>query len=234
MDWYPYVSADERKEKAQQAAKKLKRKLGRDLEPVAVKGRTIAATFWGRSWCKNLESYADYDHRIQRGRSYLRSETVLDLQVTEGFVSAYVQGTELYTVEITFKACHPKKWDTLRKACTGKVSSLLDLLSGRLSDDVMNAVIDPDVGLFPARKELTLSCNCLDIAHMCKHVSAVMLGIGARLDQSPELLFKLRQVNVQDLIGAASKDLMPEHTISPLSEDLSSLFGIDIVTDDGG
>ncbi len=36
---------------------------------------------------------------------------------------------------------------------------------------------------------------------MCKHVAAVLYGIGARLDHQPELLFRLRDVDEKDLIA---------------------------------
>ena len=41
---------------------------------------------------------------------------------------------------------------------------------------------------------------------MCKHVAAVLYGIGARLDERPELLFLLRSVDQQDLIAKVAMD----------------------------
>jgi len=64
---------------------------------------------------------------------------------------------------------------------------------------------------------------------MCKHVAAVLYGIGARLDEKPELLFTLRDVDKQDLITNASQRLTKSKTAKYLeTDDLSELFGIDI------
>ena len=35
---------------------------------------------------------------------------------------------------------------------------------------------------------------------MCKHVAAVLYGVGARLDKNPMLFFELRHLNGQDLV----------------------------------
>ena len=68
---------------------------------------------------------------------------------------------------------------------------------------------------------------------MCKHVAAVLYGIGARLDQHPELLFTLRKVDHQDLIAKAGSDLSkrrkgPAGTKVLKSENLSEMFGIEM------
>jgi hypothetical protein len=76
-----YVSVANKKEKARKSLEKLKRK-NIDLLPVIIEGRSIAKSWWGISWCKNLENYADYSNRIERGRSYIRNGNVLDLKIT--------------------------------------------------------------------------------------------------------------------------------------------------------
>ena len=59
MNWErsfePYVSAAERRLNAQKAAKALENK-GQKLNPIRIGGQTIARSFWGKAWCKNLES----------------------------------------------------------------------------------------------------------------------------------------------------------------------------------
>ena len=49
--------------------------------PVSVSGRGLVSNWWGRAWIENLESYADEDGRISRGRAYLRGGNVLDLRI---------------------------------------------------------------------------------------------------------------------------------------------------------
>ena len=68
--------------------------------PVVIQGRAIASTFWGKAWCDNVESYQDYSNRLPRGRSYVRSGAVIDLQIKEGHVSAKVMGSSRYNIEM--------------------------------------------------------------------------------------------------------------------------------------
>jgi uncharacterized Zn finger protein len=236
MSWYsfrPYVSVAERRRKAEKAAKKIA-KGGRPLSPVQLTGRTIAQTFWGKSWCANLESYSDYENRLPRGRTYVRNGSVIDLRIDAGKVSALVQGSDLYKIEIGITALPKKPWEQFIGRCAGKVANLLDLLQGRLSKEILQEIATPGTGLFPAPKEIKLSCSCPDWADMCKHVAAVLYGVGARLDEKPELFFTLRGVDVQDLISSASAA-----ATSPLADavaadsaladaDLSALFGVEL------
>ncbi|MGH8849034.1 MAG: SWIM zinc finger family protein, partial [Polaromonas sp.] len=68
---------------------------------------------------------------------------------------------------------------------------------------VMERICKPGTGLFPTPKEITFNCSCPDWASMCKHVAAVLYGVGARLDQQPEVLFSLRRVEAKDLVNHA-------------------------------
>ena len=62
-------------------------------DPVRIDGRTIARSFWGRRWCEHLESFADYDNRLPRGRSYVRNGSVCHLEIGAGKITAKVAGT---------------------------------------------------------------------------------------------------------------------------------------------
>src|SRR5260370_7874626 len=98
-EWRPYVPVAERRRQAQSKLKKLKKK-GQSVSAVAIEGRTIAKSFWGKSWCSNLERYSDYANRLPRGRTYVRNGSVVDLQIAKGEVVAMVAGSKLYTVKI--------------------------------------------------------------------------------------------------------------------------------------
>ena len=107
----------------------------------------------------------------------------------------------------------------------------MELLQGRLSKSVMEIVTDHDGGLFPKPSEIKLSCSCPDWAGMCKHVAAVMYGVGARLDHQPELLFVLRKVDHLELIEAAvppvaSKSATGKKTLA--ASDVADVFGIEL------
>ena len=228
--WKPYVPVAERRRKALKKMEGLRKK-GRIISPVSVDGRTIAKTFWGKAWCENLESYSDYENRLPRGRTYVRNGSVVDLQIAESQITALVSGSELYEVKVEILSVASPHWKSICEDCSGSIDSLVELLQGRLSKGVMERISRQQTGLFPSPKEIRLSCSCPDWAEMCKHVAAVLYGVGARLDQQPELLFRLRAVNEKELIATAGTSL-PGAKKTPArelrGEDLSKLFGLDM------
>lgn len=230
--WKPYVPVAERRRRAAREMAKLAKK-GHPVSPVVVDGRTIARTFWGKAWCDNLEGYSDYASRLPRGRTYVRNGSVVDLQIEPGEVHAYVSGSELYRVAVKVSALPKARWTAIRGECAGGIDSLVELLQGRFSQGVMERLCRQKTGLFPAPSEIELACSCPDWATMCKHVAAVLYGIGARLDEQPELLFRLRKVDERELIATAGKGL-PLSKKAPAAGrvladgDLSELFGLEL------
>lgn len=202
--WKPYVPVAKRRPQAQKAAAKML-KAGSDMRPVVVSGRTIAHSFWGKAWCENLEAYSDYENRLPRGRSYVRNGSVIDLKIDPGKIRARVLGSSLYQIEIGIAAVADAHWKSLARECTGSIASLVELLQGKLSKPVMERICQPKTGLFPQPKDIQLDCSCPDWASMCKHVAAVLYGVGARLDEQPELLFTLRQVDASELVTQAAQ-----------------------------
>src|SRR6185295_210792 len=182
-------------------------KTGRTTSPVVIDGRKIARTFWGEAWCDNLEQYSDFSNRLPRGRTYVRNGSVFDLQIAPGRVAALVSGSDLYDVQMTVTPLPRARWSAICRDCSGAIDSLVELLQGHFSTGVMTRLCDQKTGLFPSPKEIRFTCSCPDWASMCKHVAAVLYGIGARLDHQPELLFTLRKVDQQDLIAKAGSDL---------------------------
>jgi uncharacterized Zn finger protein len=230
--WRPYVSVEQRRRKAERTLASLGKK-GQPISPVRIEGRTIAKSFWGKSWCANLERYSDFTSRLPRGRSYVRNGSVLDLQIARGKVRAMVSGSELYTVQVDIAPAAAKRWNAICRDCAGSIDSLLELLQGRLSERVMDRVCREGDGLFPAPGEIDLSCSCPDWADMCKHVAAVLYGIGARLDSSPELLFKLRGVDETELLAHADRHISlkaPAPAGAKVLDDgdAAVLFGLDM------
>ena len=228
----PYVSVAERRRKAAQEMAKLAKK-GKTIRPVQIEGRTIASTFWGKAWCDNLESYMDYENRLPRGRTYVRNGSVVHLDIRSGEIEATVSGSELYQVKIGITPAAKAKWKRLCHECSGAIGSLVELLRGRFSDHVMGIITRKETGLFPSPAEIELKCSCPDWATMCKHVAAVLYGVGARLDQSPELLFTLRSVNHEELItqAATATDLAGKTAAGgpELAEsEIGAVFGIEL------
>jgi uncharacterized Zn finger protein len=229
--WRPYVPVAKRREKANREMQKRLKK-GVAVEPVEIQDRKIARTFWGQAWCVHLEKFSDYANRLPRGQTYVRNGSVCHLSIEQGKVEAIVSGTELYNVSIDISPLSSAKWKNIREQCTGQIGSMLELLQGRLSSKIMQIVTEPAKGLFPQPRDIKLHCDCPDWADMCKHVAAVLYGVGARLDDKPELLFKLRKVDHEELISA-ELDMQTATTGQGkrrrlADQDLANLFGIEI------
>ncbi len=232
--WPAYVPVSERRAQAKREIAKLRKK-GENIQPVEIEGRMIARSFWGKGWCSHLESFGDYSNRLPRGRTYARNGSVCHLCIGKGKVEAIVSGSELYRVRVDITPLGTKKWKKLKQQCTGKIGSLIELLQGNLSDEIMNTVTDRKHGLFPLPGEIKYTCDCPDWADMCKHISAVMYGIGARLDSHPELLFMLRGVDHEELITAdAATDVIVgkgsrrARRRSLSDKDLANVFGVEL------
>ena len=226
--WSPYVPVARRRANAVRQMTKLRGK-GKDVQPIRIEGRTIARSFWGKGWCDHLESFSDFDNRLPRGRTYVRNGSVCHLAMRPGRIEAIVSGSELYNIRINIKKLKPTTWKAVKKKCSGRIGSMLELLQGRLSDQVMTVVTDRKQGLFPQPSEIELSCDCPDWAVMCKHVAAVLYGVGSRLDSRPELLFLLRDVDAQELISTEMAVPSAVTSGDVLDDDqLGDIFGIEL------
>jgi uncharacterized Zn finger protein/DNA-binding transcriptional regulator YiaG len=231
--WGRYVPVAERRAKARREMDNLRKK-GKAIQPVNIDGRTIARSFWGKGWCDHLESFSDYANRLPRGRTYVRNGSVCHLDIQPGRIEAIVSGSELYDIVICIKELKAATWASINNKCSGHIGSMLELLQGKLSDQVMAIVTDRHHGLFPQPGEITLDCSCPDWAGMCKHVAAVLYGVGSRLDSRPELLFLLRGVDAEELI--ATEMALPDAAVGAagdaLADDqLGAIFGIDLDTE---
>jgi uncharacterized Zn finger protein len=228
----PYVPVAKRRAQAAREVEKLKKK-GRVISPVMIEGRKITQSFWGKAWCENLERYSDYENRLPRGRTYVRNGSVVDLRIERGALRALVSGSEIYEVKIDIAVAAPSRWKAICKDCAGSIGSLIELLQGKLSKNVMERVCREGDGLFPAPNEIKMSCSCPDWADMCKHVAATLYGAGARFDAAPDLLFTLRGVDRAELIASAGADLPMTGTAAKservlADDDVAGLFGIDM------
>ncbi len=234
--WPAYVPVAARRAKADKEVAKLAKK-GQAVSPVKIVGTKIATTFWGKAWCDNLEGYGDFENRLPRGRTYVRNGSVVDLQIAPLEIKAMVSGSEIYRVAVSITALPTTKWKSICRDCAGGIDSLVELLQGRFSKGVMERICRQDQGLFPKPSEIRFSCSCPDYASMCKHVAAVLYGVGARLDHQPELLFQLRAVDQNDLIAHVDTAL-PLSKIGPdagkvlVDDDMAALFGLDMAADE--
>lgn len=240
--WPAYVPVAQRRAQARREVSKLQKK-GQDIQPVEIEGRTIARSFWGKGWCTHMESFGDYSNRLPRGRTYVRNGSVCHLSIKKGKVEAIVSGSKLYRVNVDIKTQSKAKWMELKKRCTGKIGSLIELLQGKLSEEIMSTVTDREHGLFPLPGEFRYTCDCPDWADMCKHIAAVIYGIGARLDTQPDLLFLLRGVDHNELISAgvtadaiAGAGSRRARRRSLSGKELENVFGVELeeIPDEAG
>ncbi len=233
----PYVPVAERRAKAEKKIQQLRKKNPK-IKPVIIKGRALATTWWGKSWNKNLERYADYNYRLERGRSYTRHRAVVDLQMKAGNINALVQGSssQPYKIAIRVDRLSDHNWEDIRQASAGGLDSLRALLAGQFPPALKEVFFQEGKGLFPTPREIHFSCNCPDGASMCKHIAAALYGVGVRLDEDPSLFFKLRRIDVDDLITAtvadtaqALLDKAQQRSDNILDDvDLGDVFGIQL------
>jgi len=211
------------------------KKKGLTYHPVTIRGNKIATTWWGKSWCENLERYADYENRLPRGRTYVRHNAVVDLEIEKGVVQAKVQGSSLYKVEVRFTPLDPKLEKELGKVCSEQIQHVEELVSGKFPETLKERFLARG-GLFPTPREIHFKCSCPDWASMCKHVAAVMYGIGARLDEEPLKFFDLRGIRTDDFVAKAVENKVESmlshaagHSDRIIGDDqLEALFGMEI------
>jgi uncharacterized Zn finger protein len=233
----PYVSVAQKRARAEKKLKQLKKKMP-DIRPVVLQGNSLARTWWAKSWNRNLERYADFANRIGRGRSYLSHGAVLDLKMAPGKVKALVLGSapEPYEVAVEIQPIDRRRLQAIEKECRDHLKSLQELLAGKFSESLGGLFFAEKTGLFPTPKEISFECSCPDWASMCKHVAAVLYGIGARFDEDPALFFTLRGVAIEDLVAGAVKDRTEDLLKKTkrqsgkviADDDLAELFGIDM------
>jgi len=231
----PYVSVAEKKLKAQRAVEKLKKK-GMNPEPIVIEGTKVAKTWWGIAWNKNLESYADYENRIGRGRSYARNGFILDLKISSGQINALVHGSRStpYTIIIDIDPLSQERWELVIATCSNQINSISDLIAGKFPKELESIFTEKGRGLFPIPKEIHFKCSCPDWASMCKHIAAVLYGVGARFDDDPLLFFKLRGIDFELLIKKSVEEKMKslldhahQKTSRVLADDeIGDLFGL--------
>ena len=200
---YSQPETSQLKQKAKATVKREHAK-GKKMEPVVARGRKIAGSWWGQAWCRNLEQYADYESRLDRGRRYVRTGAVVDLKIQKGRVQARVQGRRKtpYKIEIRISPLSEERCQHAIRQCERKIENLERLLRGEFPEE-LKELFTGEGGLFPSPKEISFTCSCPDWALMCKHVAAALYGIGARFDEDPLLFFELRGIDVNRFIDVA-------------------------------
>ena len=203
-----------------------------EYNPVSISGKDICVTWWGKAWCQNLERYGDWSYKLAPGRRYVREGAVVDLKINGGEIKGIVLGSrpQPYDVTIKIKAISSERQREIERLIS--VQNLEDISSGNMPEELREVFVE----LFPKPDEIDFECSCPDWAYICKHVAAVLYGIGAILDTNPLYLFEMRGIN--NIIGNILKekiDKMFENINNDSSRvltdnDVSELFSMPVDT----
>jgi uncharacterized Zn finger protein len=200
----------------------------------------FGANWWAKRWIAVLEGF-HIGARLSRGKSYARSGQVLSIDVGCGQVTATVQGSRPtpYSVTIQVTPLTPAEWSQLGEALAGQALFAAKLLAGDMPQDIEVVFTSVGLSLFPRHlDDLQTDCSCPDWSNPCKHIAAVYYLLGEEFDRDPFLLFRLRGLSRNDLIGlltaqeggpgvTASTAPTEEDTIAPepLPADVAAFWG---------
>ena len=86
-----------------------------DYGEVIIDGRLISASWWGQMWCKNIENYSNLKNRLERGRTYIRKNTIKSFSISDNKIEASVQGTmkNPYEVSIMVKSISTMNYNNI-------------------------------------------------------------------------------------------------------------------------
>ena len=233
-DYYPpYMSVGEKKARGALALAKLLKKSKRTAEPVAGSPQATARDHLLGPGLGRQPRALRRPRQPAAARARLPAKRLRARPGDRpGRVEAYVAGSELYRVTIGMAPLAKARWRRIVSRCTGRIGSLVGLLRGELSAEVLGVLTHAREGLFPEPRELALDCSCPDAAEVCKHVAAVLYGVAIRLDARPELFFDLRQVDQAELIGSATAGVVgrprPAAGKRIAASRLSAVFGIEL------
>ena len=212
----------------------------KDYGEVKIDGKVISSSWWGQMWCRNIENYSNIRNRLERGRTYIRQNTVKSLSISNNCAESQVQGhsKEPYRVIINIKTIEKSKYDNILNKCENSVDNLESLMTGSFPKEYQQFFTDEEYGLFPKSNEIDYNCTCLDYEknmHMCKHIAATMYAIGNKLDNDPLIFFKLRGIDISEFSNKILKketefvwnNINGESNRKINSNDISFLFGVD-------
>lgn len=172
-----------------------------------VKSQTRRGSFgqswWAKRWVSVLESF-NIGARLQRGRSYARGGQVASIEISEGLVTAKVQGSRKtpYSVIIKIKTLSKPEWQKIAAALTDQAFFIAKLLSGQMPENIEDVFKEVKLSLFPDKlKDIDTDCSCPDWSNPCKHIAAVYYLLGEEFDRDPFLIFKLRGMDRDELLG---------------------------------
>lgn len=172
------------------------------IKPSTTRG-AFGKSWWAQRWIKYLESF-ELGGRLARGRTYARHGQVLGIEIEVGLVTARVQGSrfEPYEVKIEVAVIPEEKWFELSKTDFNQAIIAAKLLAGDMPEDIEQVFSKHALSLFPAHEDdLKTDCSCPDFSNPCKHIASVYYLLGEEFDRDPFLIFKMRGMPKDKLVG---------------------------------
>ena len=169
---------------------------------------TFGESWWAKRWITVLESF-NIGARLGRGRSYARSGQVLSIDIDKGVIHAQVQGSrpKPYKIQIKIKPLSPANWQKVGQVLSRQAIFAAKLLAGEMPQDVEEVFRSAGVRLFPEKlRDLQTNCSCPDWSNPCKHIAAVYYLLGEEFDRDPFLIFKLRGISREEVVGLLRRD----------------------------
>src|SRR5260370_36773692 len=178
----------------------------------------IGEQWWSRRFISVLESYG-MSGRLARGRSYARAGQVLDFELSQGKVTARVQGSRVrpYQVRIGVLPLTTAQWRRVQVKLASQALFRAKLLAGEMPNEIEEVFSDCGTPLFPrSAADLDMRCSCPDWEVPCKHLAAVCYVLAEEFDRDPfavlawrgkgrdELLAALRQIQAPASSGPAA------------------------------
>ena len=202
--------------------------------PIAVEGGikakskrgAIGEQWWSRRFISVLESYG-MSGRLARGRSYARAGQVLDFELSQGKVTARVQGSRVrpYQVRIGVLPLTTTQWRRVQDRLASQALFRAKLLAGEMPHEIEEVFDDCGTPLFPRSVgDLEMRCSCPDWGVPCKHLAAVCYVLAEEFDRDPFGLLAWRGKGREELLAALRRIQAAAHG-SPAGQDPADLAG---------
>jgi uncharacterized Zn finger protein len=164
----------------------------------------IGAQWWSQRFIGVLESYG-MSGRLARGRAYARAGQVLDFGLTQGKVTAQVQGSRVrpYQVRIGVLPLTAAQWRRVESQLSGQALFRAKLLAGEMPQEIEEVFAECGTPLFPRlASDLDMRCSCPDWEVPCKHLAAVCYVLAEEFDRDPFAMLAWRGMARDDLLAA--------------------------------
>jgi len=164
----------------------------------------IGEQWWSRRFISVLESYG-MSGRLARGRSYARAGQVLDFELSQGKVTARVQGSRVrpYQVRIGVLPLTTAQWRRVQDRLASQALFRAKLLAGEMPHEIEEVFAECGTPLFPrSPADLDMHCSCPDWEVPCKHLAAVCYVLAEEFDRDPFGMLAWRGKPREELLAA--------------------------------